>query len=102
MIEVRERDDVTPICPHCSSAAGEIWFLAPADLALEQSDRFDPPPRERIQLVEHHLTATSRAAREQTFVTALRPYRVDEQPPPAPTLEPVAGPNGSCDGAFTS
>lgn len=26
MIEVREKSDVTPLCPHCSQSVGEIWF----------------------------------------------------------------------------
>lgn len=26
MIEVRRKDDVPPICPHCSDAVAELWF----------------------------------------------------------------------------
>ena len=26
MINVKERDDIVPICPHCSEPLGEIWF----------------------------------------------------------------------------
>jgi hypothetical protein len=26
MMPLRERKDVTPICPHCSQPLGEIWF----------------------------------------------------------------------------
>ena len=26
MIVLTERQDVTPICPHCSEPAGEIWY----------------------------------------------------------------------------
>ena len=26
MIELKEKGDVTPICPHCSETPAEIWF----------------------------------------------------------------------------
>jgi len=26
MIEAKEKNDVTPLCPHCSEAVREIWF----------------------------------------------------------------------------
>ena len=26
MIEVKEKNDATPLCPHCSEAIGEVWF----------------------------------------------------------------------------
>ena len=26
MIEVREKNDVTPLCPHCAEAVTEVWF----------------------------------------------------------------------------
>lgn len=26
MIRLEERDDVTPLCPHCTTPLGEIWF----------------------------------------------------------------------------
>ena len=26
MINVKERDDVVPLCPHCTEPLGEIWF----------------------------------------------------------------------------
>ena len=28
MIEVKERDDVTPICPHCAEPLREVWCRA--------------------------------------------------------------------------
>lgn len=28
MIKCIENDDVTPICPHCSSGIDELWFRA--------------------------------------------------------------------------
>ena len=57
-------------------AACKVNFLWPENLSISQTDKFDPPPRERIKLVEHHLTAaTSDKSLNQTFVTVLRPYR---------------------------
>ena len=26
MIEVKEKNDTTPLCPHCSEPVSEIWF----------------------------------------------------------------------------
>ncbi len=26
MIEIKEKSDVEPLCPHCSEPVGEIWF----------------------------------------------------------------------------
>ena len=26
MIELREKDDVVPLCPHCAEPLGEVWF----------------------------------------------------------------------------
>ncbi len=26
MIEIKEKNDVAPLCPHCSEAVKEIWF----------------------------------------------------------------------------
>ncbi|MFQ5504421.1 MAG: DUF4962 domain-containing protein [Planctomycetota bacterium] len=69
-------------------AACELQWLAPPGLELEQTDEFDPPPRPRIKLVEHHLTARTRqAAREQVFVTVIRPFRVGERPTGPASLE---------------
>ena len=72
-MDVRDQQDVRVI----NGAAGcRVSFLWPDGLKLDQTDRFDPPPRARIKLVEYHLTATPSApARERTFVTLLRPHR---------------------------
>ena len=67
-------------------------FLWPPDLQLAQTDRFDPPPRPRVKLVEHHLTAkTPEPAGEQAFVTVLRPYRTGQALEGEARLEKVAG-----------
>ena len=60
--------------------ACEVEFLLPAALSITQTDQFDPPPRPRIKLVEHHLTAsTVEKLRDAEFVTVLRPHGADRQ-----------------------
>lgn len=57
----------------------DVAFLEPADLSITQTDQFDPPPRPRVKLVEHHLTAaTASPRRECQYVTILRPYRTSD------------------------
>ena len=75
-MDIRNQRDVRVV----NGAAGcQVSFLWPDNLALSQTDRFEPPPRARIKLVEYHLTATPSApARERTFVTLLRPHRSGE------------------------
>ena len=74
-------------------AACRVAFLAPSGLKLSLTDKFDPPPRPRIKLVEWHLTAqTPRPAEQMQFVTVIHPHRVGEQPPPPPVLKKL--PNG--------
>ena len=73
-------------------AACRVQFLIPAQLSIEQTDRFDPPPRERIQLVEHHLrAATPEPRREVAFLTVIRPYRASTTPPGPARLEAREG-----------
>ena len=74
-------------------AACRVTFLSPPGLTFEQTDRFDPPPRERVQLVEHHLTAaTSAAAGAASLLAIVRPYRAEDRPPDHARLE--SGPEG--------
>ena len=62
-------------------AACRVAFLAPAGLKLSLTDKFDPPPRPRIKLVEWHLTAqTPQPAQRMDFVTLIRPHRTKEPP----------------------
>ncbi|MDP6775318.1 MAG: DUF4962 domain-containing protein [Candidatus Latescibacteria bacterium] len=69
-----------------------VSFLHPAGLTLSQTDQFDPPPRERIQLVEYHLTAEmTTAAAKQAFVTVLRPHRIGETPDGEAQIEEIEG-----------
>ncbi|MBI1388751.1 MAG: DUF4962 domain-containing protein [bacterium] len=74
------------------AAACKVSFLWPRDLSLSQTDRFDPPPRERIKLVEYHLTATPENRSEtQNFVTVFQPYRSSETMDRTPSIEEIAG-----------
>ncbi|MFP4248941.1 MAG: DUF4962 domain-containing protein [Armatimonadota bacterium] len=59
-----------------------VDMLAPEGLEVSQTSEFDPPPRERIQLTQWHMTAeTQEPATRMHFVTVLRPHRAGEQPP---------------------
>ncbi|MDD2598752.1 MAG: DUF4962 domain-containing protein [Kiritimatiellae bacterium] len=58
-----------------SKGGCRVEFLYPENLRISQTDQFDPPPRERIKLVEHHLTAVPAETSTATeFVTVLRPH----------------------------
>ncbi len=73
-------------------AAAAINFLHPNSPELAVTDRFDPPPRERVKLVEWHLTARPRKRGSHAeFVTAIRPHRSDKEPWPAPVLREIEG-----------
>ncbi|MDP8246050.1 MAG: DUF4962 domain-containing protein [Candidatus Hinthialibacter antarcticus] len=53
-----------------------VDFLWPNDLALSQTNKFDPPPRERVKLTEYHLTAETKSkSKRQEFITLFQPYR---------------------------
>ena len=55
-------------------ASCSIMLVAPDGLDVKQTDRFDVPPRERIKLTQHHLTATTPSKSSGThFITVLRP-----------------------------
>ena len=74
-------------------AACRISLLAPSDLEITTTDAFDPPPRPRVQLVEHHLTAAARKKSETAcFVTVIRPHLASQEPPEPVALREV--PNG--------
>jgi hypothetical protein len=62
-------------------AGGQIGLFTPAELDVTQTDQFDVPPRQRIKLVQHHLTAaTKQPAAKQQFITVIRPHRAGEKP----------------------
>jgi hypothetical protein len=72
-------------------AAARVALLAPAGLAVSVTDKFDPPPRERIKLVEWHLAAQTKPVERTEFVALIRPHRAGSEPPASQTLRPVAG-----------
>ncbi len=60
-------------------AACKASFLWPTNLSLSQTNKFDPPPRPRIKLVEYHLTAeTKTPSTSKNFITVLQPHRSSE------------------------
>ena len=88
-MDVRNQRDIRVVN---GAAACRVSFLWPDGLALSQTDRFEPPPRPRIKLIEYHLTAVpSEPSRDQTFVTLLRPHRAGAAPSGEAQLETVDG-----------
>jgi len=70
---VAGQHDIRVVNGGASARANILW---PPDLSVTQTDKFDPPPRPRVKLVEYHLTAaTVRPERAQHFVTVIRPHR---------------------------
>ncbi|MBN1347467.1 MAG: DUF4962 domain-containing protein [Phycisphaerae bacterium] len=69
-------------------AACRVSFMAPEGLRVSQTDKFEPPPRERIKLTQYHVTAgTLEPAKRCEFVTLIRPHRVGQAPPTGATIE---------------
>ncbi|MFW5867132.1 MAG: heparinase II/III domain-containing protein, partial [Armatimonadota bacterium] len=65
-----------------------VNMLAPEGLEVSQTNKFDPPPRERIKLTQWHTTAsTQEPATRMRFVTLLRPHRVGDAPPTGGEVE---------------
>jgi len=76
-MQINSQHDISVIS---GEAAGKANFLWPAKLEIAYTDKFETPPRPRIQLTEYHLTAsTSDPSLRQEFVTILRPHRVSEK-----------------------
>jgi hypothetical protein len=72
--------------------AARVYFLAPQDLRFSLTDRFDPPPRERVKLVQWHLTASTVLPEPaEEFITVIRPYGKGEPPPAPPVVEEIDG-----------
>ncbi len=58
-----------------------VSLLRPENLKISQTDQFDPPPRERVQLTEYHVTAETAIPREEaTFIAVLRPHKAGDVP----------------------
>lgn len=84
-MDIRSQQDIRV---QNKGAACQVAMLWPNNLAVTQSDKFDPPPRPRIKVVEHHLSAQTRQAQRRVeFVTVIRPYRADQELPGNPSLE---------------
>lgn len=75
----------------CGEVVCPIAFLAPENLSLVQTDRFDPPPRPRVKLHEWHLTASTSKLRQVEFVTLLRPHPVGQIVPREAELKRTDG-----------
>ncbi|HTL29565.1 MAG TPA: DUF4962 domain-containing protein, partial [Tepidisphaeraceae bacterium] len=74
------------------TAACRVDLLWPAALKITQTDKFDPPPRERIKLTQYHLTAaTTQPATSQQFVSVFRPHRSGQVPSGDFSIEESAG-----------
>lgn len=76
---------------HTGGVSCPIAFLAPENLSIVQTDRFDPPPRPRVKLHEWHLTASTPKMRRVEFVTLLRPHRTSQTVPRQAELKRVGG-----------
>ena len=64
-----------------------VSLLRPENLKISQTDQFDPPPRDRVQLTEYHVTAETAIPREEaTFIAVLRPHKVGNVPEGDPVL----------------
>lgn len=64
-----------------------VSLLCPENLKISQTDQFDPPPRERVQLREYHVTAeTVKPQEEAAFIAVLRPHRAGDMPAGDPVL----------------
>jgi len=86
---INDQSDITVTSKNASCHAA---IVAPTDLAVTHTDKFDPPPAARIKLTEYHLAAgTTEPAREACFVTILRPYRTGQTPQSSAALEPIEG-----------
>jgi len=69
-----------------------IDILAPNDLAIAQTNQYDPNPWPQIKTREWHLTATTRAkAKTCEFVALYRPYRTDQSVPKTAELKRIDG-----------
>jgi len=87
-MDVRGQDDIRVTS---GKAACRVTMLAPTDLNVTQTDKFDPPPRPRIKLTEYHLAAETPPMKEAAFVTLLRPHRAGETPVTGAKLQTLTG-----------
>ena len=70
----------------------DVAMLAPENLRLSDTNKFDPPPRERVKLTEYHLTAhVDEKATFQQFVTVIRVRKKGEPEFGEASIEEVDG-----------
>jgi len=70
----------------------DIAFLRPSGLVFEQTNEYDPNPRQRISLREWHLTAsTTEKAKSMEFVTVYWPHRAKDKIKRRAVLENIRG-----------
>ncbi len=68
-----------------------VAMLYPPDLKLSLTDKYAPPPRDRIKISEWHLTAaTAKAAAQMEFVTVIQLTRGGNAAPELPPLKSTA------------
>ncbi len=73
-------------------AACRVTFLEPRGLVITTTDRFDPPPRPRVQLVEHHLTAATVTKQSAvTFLTVIQVHRTGGAEPVPVSCQAIEG-----------
>jgi len=89
--EMEVRDPRGVIRVRSGDAACQVALLAPEDLDIRQTSRFDPPPRPRVKLTEWHLTAETKPVRQAVFVTLIHPHRKGEAPPTNAALKEIDG-----------
>ncbi|MFH0945685.1 MAG: heparinase II/III family protein [Planctomycetota bacterium] len=84
--------DQTEITVTGKIGAAKVSFLAPENLEIRQTNRFDPPPRPRIKLVQWHLFAATQEPKIwASFVTVIRPYERGTSEPGPVSITPAPG-----------
>ncbi len=84
-MQVNDQDDIGV---EVGEAGLRISLLTPEGLEITQTDEFDTPPQEHIQLDEWHLTAaTTEPAATRQFVALMRPHRLGDEVPVASELQ---------------
>ncbi len=88
-MEIHNQNDIRAVNHQAACKANFLW---PANLEISQTNKFDPPPRPRIKLVEYHLKAQTRSrAKQKCFITVLRPHRSQQQISGDATLSLIDG-----------
>jgi len=91
-INTFEAPDQRCIETRVGDVACAIDILEPKDLALSQTNQYDPNPWPQIKTREWHLTAKTRnKAKIREFVALYRPHRVDQPVPKTAELKPIDG-----------